>query len=423
MINVFIDTSVFVAEGFVKGKCIATLFDAAQAEMIHILMPDITEHEIRCHLREEVEKNNGGKFTEKLKSSYMYALDDLRAHIEALMAVDAISLIERVEDELDNQLYRADIERLPLSDDIDLKDIVGDYKDLKPPFSTKKKYEFPDAIALRQLEVWCVEHNDKCILLALDHDLKNYQSEYLEYKELTDFVSSLEEFEKMISQEKLKNVFELSKERIEKRIQDWVYEQYGDDMIYINHLLIEDINDSSINKIDIQWDEPFKWIGKEEGSLFYKTYANITASVSVSHPDYDTGYYDSEDRQWYFIDPKVTDHLEGRVRIPVTIEYFYGAEEMEVESVNNDADLSHSDAMESLVSIGRREYDDEDDFEVDHEICPHCGAEVIVFEYSYPDGKDVKEEKEIMCPKCQKVICTKNNAWYYRTELFEHDKE
>ena len=75
----------------------------------------------------------------------------------------------------------------------------------------------------------------------------------------------------MISQEKLKNVFELSKERIEKRIQDWVYEQYGDDMIYINHLLIEDINDSSINKIDIQWDEPFKWIGKEEGSLFYKT--------------------------------------------------------------------------------------------------------------------------------------------------------
>ena len=108
---------------------LTTDFDAAQAEMIHILMPAITEHEIRCHLREEVEKNNGGKFTEKLKSSYMYALDDLRAHIEALMAVYAISLIERVEDELDHQLYRADIERLPLSDDIDLKDIVDDYKD------------------------------------------------------------------------------------------------------------------------------------------------------------------------------------------------------------------------------------------------------------------------------------------------------
>ena len=30
MINVFIDTSIFVAEGYVKGKSIVTLFDAAQ---------------------------------------------------------------------------------------------------------------------------------------------------------------------------------------------------------------------------------------------------------------------------------------------------------------------------------------------------------------------------------------------------------
>lgn len=423
MINVFIDTSIFVAEGFVKGKCIATLYDAAQSEMIHILMPDIIEYEVRCHLHEEVMKKNGGKLAEKLKSSYMYALDDLRANIEALMAVNAETLIKRVEEEFDCQLSRAGIERLPLSNDIDLKGIVEDYKELKPPFSTKKKNEFPDAIVLRQLEAWCIDHNDKCILLSKDSDLKNYESEYLEYKELTDFVSSLEEFEKMISQDKLKSVFALSKERIEKRVKDWVYEQYDDDTLFINHLLIEDIYGSSVNKIDIQWEEPFKWIGKDEGCLFYKTYANIITSISVSHPDYDTGYYDSEDRQWYFIDPRVTDHLEGRVRIPVTIEYLYGVEEMEVESVNNDSDLSRSETMESLVSVGRREYDDEEDFEVDHEICPHCGAEVMVFEYSHPGSKDIKEEKEIICPKCQKVVCTKNNAWYYSTVLFEHDKE
>lgn len=52
MINVFIDTSIFVAEGYVKGKSIATLFDAAQEEKIRILMPDITEYEIRRHLHE-----------------------------------------------------------------------------------------------------------------------------------------------------------------------------------------------------------------------------------------------------------------------------------------------------------------------------------------------------------------------------------
>ena len=59
MINVFIDTSIFVAEGYVKGKGIATLFDAAEEAKILILLPDITEHEIRQHLRMDVDKNPG----------------------------------------------------------------------------------------------------------------------------------------------------------------------------------------------------------------------------------------------------------------------------------------------------------------------------------------------------------------------------
>lgn len=59
MINVFIDTSIFVSEGYIKGKSIATLFDAAQEEKIRILMPDITEYEIRRHLREDVKNKSG----------------------------------------------------------------------------------------------------------------------------------------------------------------------------------------------------------------------------------------------------------------------------------------------------------------------------------------------------------------------------
>ena len=365
MINVFIDTSIFINEAFVKGMSIATIFKAAQEEKIHILMPDITEHEIRCHLREEVEKNNGTNAAEKLKKSYMYAVDELRAYIEKLMEVTPESLVVSVEKEFDRQLKKARIERLALSKDLDFLGIVDDYKALRPPFSKKKNKEFPDAIVLRQLEEWCKEHNDKCIILSTDTDLKDYESEWLEYKELSDFVESLEEFEKMISQDKLISVFEKSKELIEENIKEWVYEQYDDDTLYINHLLIEDIHGSYINKIEIEWDEPFRWIGKEEGSLFYKTYAYITASIVVSHPDYDTGYFDSEDGRWFFIDEKVTDYLEGRIRIPVTLEYLYADEEMELETINNDTDMSRSEIMESIVSTGRTEYDDDDDFEIE----------------------------------------------------------
>lgn len=420
MINVFIDTSIYVSEGFVKGKSIVTLFEAAREDKIRILMPDITEHEVRGHLWEEVEKNNGFKSAEKLKKSYMYAVEELRTYIEKLMEVTAESLVVSVEKEFDHQLNKAHIERIALSKDLDFVGIVEDYKALRPPFSEKKNREFPDAIVLKQLEDWCKKHNDKCIILSSDTDLKSYKSKWLEYKELPDFVESLEKFEKMISQDKLRGVFEKSRELIEKNIQEWVEEQYDDDTLYINHLLVEDIHGSYINKIEIEWDEPFRWIGKEDGSLFYKTYAYITASIVVSHPDYDTGYYDSEDGRWFFIDEKVTDYLEGRIRIPITLEYLYADEEMELETINNDTDMSRSEIMESIVSTSR-EYDDDENFEIEHEICPHCNTEVIVYEYGY-EGSN-KKKKDIICPKCHKVICTLEEAGYYRTELFERQSD
>ena len=114
MINVFIDTSIFVAEGYVKGKGIATLFDAAEEAKILILLPDITEHEIRQHLRMDVDKNPGTGRVKDLKKSFMYAVPDLRVRIDELLKVEVDSLITDVEKELDKLFDQACIVRLPL---------------------------------------------------------------------------------------------------------------------------------------------------------------------------------------------------------------------------------------------------------------------------------------------------------------------
>ncbi len=415
MINVFIDTSIFIAECFVKGKSISTLFEAAFDEKIHILLPDITECEVRRHLREDVEKRSGVSVPEKLKKSYMYAASELRLLIDKLLAVDVEKLFPMVEKELDKQFSRANVERLIVQKDFDITGIIEKYKTYQPPFSEKKNKEFPDAIVLQQLEQWCKEHNDKCVLLSTDSDLKAYKSEWLEYKELPDFISSLEDYETLISQEKLMSVFQSSREAIEKKIKDWAYEQYDDDTLYINRLLIEDVHYSSINKVEVQLDDALKWEAKGVGCLFYKTYANIVVSIEVSHPDYDTGFYDSEDQQWYFIDDRVVDYFEGRIRVPVSIEYIYSTDEMLVDSVNNDAELSHTEVEDTLVSMGSRQYFDEEEFDVDQETCPYCGAKVMVFEY--PGGVGNKEKEEILCPKCHKVICEKTTNGYFKTEL------
>ena len=415
MINVFIDTSIFIAEGFVKGKSIFTLFEAAREEKIHILLPDITECEIRRHLKEEVENRSGIGILEKLKKSYMYAVSDLRSSIEKLLSVEVEKLISMVETELDKQFNRANVERLVVQKDFDITGIIEKYKTYSPPFSENKNKEFPDAIVLQQLEHWCKKHNDKCVLLSTDSDLKAYNSEWLEYQELSDFIFSLEDYEKLITQEKLHTVFQSSKDTIEKKIKNWVYEQYDDETLYINRLLIEDVHYSSINKVEVQVEDTLKWEAKGVGCLFYKTYANIVVSIEVSHPDYNTGYYDSEDQQWYFIDDRVVDYFEGRVRVPVSIEYIYSTDEMVVDSVNNDTEMSHAELEETLVSIGSRQYFDEEDFDVDQETCPHCGAKMMVFEYGGGIGN--KEKEEIVCPKCHKVVCERTTSGYFRTEL------
>lgn len=268
---------------------------------------------------------------------------------------------------------------------------------------------------MKQLELWCKEHNDKCILLSNDPDFKTYKSDCLEHRELSDFVASFEEYEKTIPQDKLQAVFQASRNSLEKRISDWVYELYDDDTLYINHLLIEDIHYSSINKVDIQLEYDFKWTGNGVGCIFYKTYANTVAEIEVSHPDYDSGYYDSEDQQWYFIDEKVVDYYEGRIHVPISIEYIFSTDEMVVESINNDMELSRSEVEDSLISVGQRQFFDEDDIVVDQEDCPHCDAKVIVLEY--PGGVGNKEKEEIRCPKCHKVICEKTTNGFFRTEL------
>lgn len=416
MLNVFIDTSVFVAEGYVKGKGITTLFEAAKEEKIQILLPDITEHEIRSHLQKDVEQNPGTGKVKELKRSFMYAVSELRAHIDELLKVESETLIADVEKELDRQFASASVVRLPLPKDLDMNIIMDKYKALEAPFSEKKKSEFPDAIALQTLELWCKHHNTTCIVLATDPDLKLYKSQYLECRELQEFVSSLADYESLVSDEKLQFMLTNTLPSIKNDIQKWAYKQYDDSTIYPHLLQIEDIQDYSIGDIGVEVENNLLFIGKGSSSLTYKTYANIVVSIEVSHPDYNTGYYDSEDNKWYFINEHIGSTMVGKLRIPIILDYLYGPEEMGLDSINNDKSLSWKDKCESIVLTGEHEYPNEE-VEVDQDFCTHCGAKMLIHEIIPYHVLGHKEKEDILCPKCHKVVCSRNTNGYFKTEL------
>ncbi|MGH1399522.1 MAG: PIN domain-containing protein, partial [Alphaproteobacteria bacterium] len=93
-----------------------------------------------------------------------------------------------------------------LSADID--GVLNDYFDMKPPFSSKKQSEFPDAIVLSSLENWCKSWR-KLYIVSGDPDFENFCSNsknLIHINSLPDFITKAlvsKEF-----QEKLYKFFE-----------------------------------------------------------------------------------------------------------------------------------------------------------------------------------------------------------------------
>ena len=366
----------------------------------------------------DVEKNPGTGKVKDLKKSFMYAVSELRAHIDEMLKVEVDTLVADVEKELDKLFYQACVVRLPLPKDLDMSLIMEKYKALEPPFSEKKKAEFPDAIALQTLELWCKKHVDTCIILATDPDLQSYKSQYLEYKDFPEFIASLTDYEKFVTKEKLHTVLFSTIPTLKTNVRKWAYEQYDDSSFYPYLLQIEDIHDYTIGEISVKFDDELQFIGKGYSSLSYKIYANIVVPIEVYHPDYNTGYYDSEDQQWYFINENIGNTMEARLRVPIAINYYYGVEDMELDSINNDERLSLSDKSGAVVQIGEKEYFNED-IDIEHEVCPHCGAEMLVHEINSHHVLGHKEKEDVICPKCHKVVCSDKTNGYFKTELIE----
>lgn len=231
MENIFIDTCIYQEGQFIASGKLKTLFDAAKEQRICILLPDITEREVLAHIEEQLNAEH-----EKLKSratSMLKHLEPLRKMLEEAVKLSETAANNMKEQFLE-QLYIARVCRIPLQENLDLKAIVEAYFRKKPPFSQKKKSEFPDAIVLKSLETWCKENNE------------------------------------------------------------------------------------------------------------------ATTKIVVNHPDYDTAYYDGEDKQWYFVNDDVETRMTSELEFDIEFTTYQDGEDPELESINSGRHLSSIELHNSL---------------------------------------------------------------------------
>ena len=132
-------------------------------------MTDVTTREVRSQLRELLAEANAS----------------LSKHSGLLQQLGVSSAIDRVRDQstalgtleaaFDQFLQDTRAINIPLISD--LTGVLDDYFAQRPPFSTKKKSEFPDAISIASVRLWCQQNRATAYIVSEDRDFQACCSE------------------------------------------------------------------------------------------------------------------------------------------------------------------------------------------------------------------------------------------------------
>lgn len=161
---VFIDTQSYRKQQFNwNGATFSRLVEHAKQGHVQILITDITKGEVRERLKEMLE--------EATTAAHKFGsiLDQVSGHAVTGKFLDAPAALEAISAAFDAYLTESKTSVIPI--DADLNAVFGDYFGRRPPFSTKKKSEFPDAIVVASLKAWCARKKETVYVVSEDPDL------------------------------------------------------------------------------------------------------------------------------------------------------------------------------------------------------------------------------------------------------------
>jgi hypothetical protein len=198
MFTVLIDTSAFEKEGLsFSGAKFEALEKFSADEKIKIVHSSITLSEINRHIEDSLTK-----FADSFKRVFDKEADHIAKTDLSIVGMSRASLKD-VKDKLINHRlnkvkdFFESVQTVELVyDGIKVQQLVTDYLSKNPPFSTKKPFEFPDAIVLSALLAQFEESLDKLCVVSSDADFKNFCHQHEQIKffneisEFTDFINS-----------------------------------------------------------------------------------------------------------------------------------------------------------------------------------------------------------------------------------------
>jgi hypothetical protein len=269
------------------------------------------------------------------KPEVIFRNTDTISIFEKLWSIDFQKEIETIHKNIDIVFNKTPIHLIDSSGvEIDL--VFEKYFNNEAPFKEGlKKNEFPDAFILATIDFWCSTNNEKMIIVSSDDDWLKYKSERLiKIKELDELLNQITIHKEIALKERrlqyIENTYLASKPKLEQDLKNYfvnsAYFDTGD----------ADLQDFEILKIN--WGE-YIITELEEEYAKLKTEITIQIKANVTYEDYENGYYDKEDDEWYYLET-INETITRELKLPVTISLSYDMEnndyEINFEILNND---------------------------------------------------------------------------------------
>lgn len=292
---VFIDTSIFIEENyFAPLNRIHTLSEFCSKGLISIVMPKITEGEIRKHLKSDIKKAYGAFKKECKALRNLKGLDDICRLGRDSFHVDNAML------EFNKFMEKGSVLTLDYDKCCDVEKVFNGYFDVKTPFSEGKKHEFPDAFVLVGLENLASELKKEIIVLSSDLDFKKYESPYLVKKDYKKFIDNL--FDE-IKRNSVYDCIESKIKDIEQEVESVSIGILEDSMSYSFIDTNSIVDEVEVEEFEVEINsENYSIVRDSDSELLIELICSVKYSVNLNYENYDTASYDREDGVWYNVE-------------------------------------------------------------------------------------------------------------------------
>lgn len=305
MDTIFLDTSIFEANNFLESKRIQEVYKLAERGDIVVVVPKLTHDEIINRISKNIEEASQ-KFKKYRDDTRI--LRNVPSLAKKFEPFDIQKIKEEFTDAINDTFSKSKfiIVDYPI---LNIEEIFKSYFEKKFPFgSAGKKSEFPDAFALKSIELWAQENKRKVLAFSKDNDMLGYKSEHLEIIEDFELYLSnkIKEIEGVRHRKRLDQIDDIIKNNsnsLRQEINNWVESQLDDDSKYYDYSNYYDVHDITIIEVKTDIDDySITNVSTDYISVELKVAVNYKVEIIIDDEEY--MYKDEDTKEWVFLETK-----------------------------------------------------------------------------------------------------------------------